>query len=391
MKLSQIKSNPNNPRVIRDASFEKLKQSILDFPKMMALRPMVVDSDGIVLGGNMRLKALQELGYKEVPDEWVKQASELTEEEKKRFIIADNVGYGEWDMDVLTNEWDVDELQKWGLELSFAANGGGNQDAVDDDFEIPETVKTDIVTGDVIDIGNHRLVCGDCCNTDDMSKLMDSDLADLVVTDPPYNVAYTGKTKDALKIQNDEMTDAGFYQFLLDAFGSLAAYTKQGGSWYVWHADSEGANFRRSMNEAGVKVRQCLVWVKNSMVMGRQDYHWKHEPCLYGWKEGAAHNWYADRKQTTVLEFDRPNRNAEHPTMKPVELIAYQIKNSSKSGEIVLDAFGGSGTTMVASHQLERRARLMEIDPKYCQVIVDRMLKLEPNIVVKINGKQYKN
>lgn len=185
------------------------------------------------------------------------------------------------------------------------------------------------------------------------------------------------------------MSDDSFYQFLYDFYTCLNSYVTPGGAWYVWHADSEGANFRKAMVNAGILLKQCLIWVKNSMVMGRQDYHWQHEPCLYGWKEGAAHNWYSDRKQTTVLFFDRPTRNAEHPTMKPVPLIGYQIKNSSKKGDVIADGFLGSGTTMVAAHQLDRVCYGTELDPKYCQVIIDRMQKLDDSIVVKINGDVY--
>jgi site-specific DNA-methyltransferase (adenine-specific) len=218
-------------------------------------------------------------------------------------------------------------------------------------------------------------------------KLFEKQFADLVVTDPPYNVSYEGKTKDKLTIKNDKQDNEKFYKFLYDFYTNLSMFTKAGGSWYVWHADSEGENFRKAMREAGIKVRQCLVWNKNSIVFGRQDYHWKHEPCLYGWKEGT-HSWYSDRKQSTVLEFDRPTKNTEHPTMKPVPLIAYQIKNSSKQGDIVSGSFLGSGTTMVASHQLNRKCYGMELDPKYCQVIIDRMRKLDPSLVIKRNGKE---
>jgi site-specific DNA-methyltransferase (adenine-specific) len=260
-------------------------------------------------------------------------------------------------------------------------------EATEDDFDVPEGGSdTDIVLGDIFDIGQHRLICGDSTQTDTFEKLTEGVLADMVITDPPYNVAYEGKTKDKLKIDNDNMGDKQFYQFLYDFYTACAAYSKPGGAWYVWHADSEGANFRQAMKDAGIMVKQCLIWVKNSMVMGRQDYQWKHEPCLYGWKEGAAHNWYSDRKQTTILEFARPNRNAEHPTMKPIELFSYQISNSSKQGDIVMDAFGGSGTTMVACEQLNRKAFMVEFDPRYCQVIIDRMKKLNPDIKIKRNG-----
>lgn len=316
--LSKIKSNPNNPRVIRDEKFEKLVNSIKEFPKMLEIRPIVVNDDMVVLGGNMRLKACKEAGLKEVS---IIKASELTEEEQRQFIIKDNVGFGEWDWELLANEWDQEELEQWGLDLDLS--NVIEEEAEEDDYEIPETVHTDIVEGDLFQIGRHRLLCGSSTQTDSWEKLMGDQMFDLIVTDPPYNVAYEGKTKDALTIQNDSMGDDDFYQFLYDFYTALGAYTKPGGVWYVWHADSEGANFRKAMNDAGIPVRQCLIWLKNSMVMGRQDYHWRHEPCLYGWKEGAGHAWYADRKQTTVLEFDRPSRNAEHPTMKPIPLISY--------------------------------------------------------------------
>lgn len=384
VKLSEIKSNPNNPRVIKDDKFHKLVKSIKEFPKMLEIRPIVVNQDMIVLGGNMRLKASKEAGLKEV---FIVKADDLTEDEQKQFIIKDNVGFGEWDWDMLANEWEADLLEEWGLDVpDFAITE--EPTAEEDDYEMPEEVQTDIVLGDLFEIGNHKLICGDSTQTDTFEKLFGNQLADLVVTDPPYNVAYEGKTKEALTIKNDSMGDGEFYQFLYDFYTALGSYTKKGGAWYVWHADSEGANFRLAMKNAGIMVKQCLIWVKNSMVMGRQDYQWKHEPCLYGWKEGASHGWYSDRKQTTVLNFDRPTRNAEHPTMKPIPLIAYQIENSSKQGDIVADGFLGSGTTMVASHQLNRICYGVEFDPKYCQVIVDRMRKLDPNLVIKKNGVQ---
>ena len=382
MKLTEIKPNPNNPRLIKDDKFKKLVKSIKEFPKMMELRPIVIDANNIILGGNMRLKALKELKYKEIPDNWIKQASELTEDEQRRFIIADNVGFGEHDWDILANEWDQNDLENWGVDLPVG--WGGEIEAEEDDYEVPDGgIETDIVLGDLFEIGEHRLLCGDSTQTDTFEKLMNGQLADMVITDPPYNVAYEGKTKDALTIKNDKQTDSEFYQFLYDFYTAQGSYTKKGGGWYVWHADSEGANFRRAMADAGIMVKQCLIWVKSSMVMGRQDYHWQHEPCLYGWKEGAAHSWYTDRKQTTVLNFDRPNRSAEHPTMKPIPLFSYQIGNSSKQGDIIADAFGGSGTTMVACQQMERRAYIVEFDPKYCQVIIDRMKKLDASIVIK--------
>ena len=251
-----------------------------------------------------------------------------------------------------------------------------------------EKIKTDIVLGDLIEIGEHKLLCGDSTLTTDLDKLFDGEEIDLMVTDPPYNVNYEGGTKQKLKIKNDNKSDSEFYQFLYDFYNTTYIYTKKGAAWYVWHADSEGANFRKAMADVGVKVRQCLIWVKNQIVMGRQDYHWKHEPCLYGWKDGDSHKWYSDRKQSTVINFDKPSRNAEHPTMKPVKLISYQIENSSKKGDIVYDGFLGSGTTMLASHQLKRKCYGIEIDPIYCQVIINRMKEFDEDLVIKINGNE---
>lgn len=392
MKLSDIKPNPDNPRVLRDDRFQKLKKSIQEFPKMLSLRPMVIDNQNHVLGGNMRLRALQDLGYKEIPDDWVRRADDLTDDEKKRFIIVDNVSFGEWDFDELANNWDLNNLSDWGLDIpNFEQESEKQGTASDDNYEIPNEINISVKNGDLIKIGDHLLICGDCRDSDVLKKMMGDDLATLIVTDPPYNVDYTGGTKDALKIENDKKNDNDFYHFLIESFNCMYLFSAPGAVWDIWHGDQEGFNFRAAMKEAGIKIRQCLIWVKNTLVMGQQDYHWKHESCLYGWKEGAAHKWNSDRKQTTVLEFDRPQRNSEHPTMKPVELIAYQIGNNSDKGDIVLDTFAGSGTTMVACHQLNRQARCVELDPKYCQVIIDRMQKLDSAIDIKINGQPYLN
>jgi len=240
----------------------------------------------------------------------------------------------------------------------------------DDAPPLPENPRTR--PGDIWVMGKHRLLCGDSTSVTDLEKLTDGQLVDMWLTDPPYNVAYEGKTKDALKIKNDEMGDDQFRQFLRDAYTAADMVMKPGAVFYIWHADSEGYNFRGAAQDAGWKVRQCLIWKKSSMVMGRQDYHWKHEPCLYGWKEGAGHLWAADRKQTTILEFEKPSRNGEHPTMKPVALFERQMLNSSKIGDRVLDSFGGSGTTVIAAQKTGRHARVMELDPRYVDVIVRR-------------------
>lgn len=215
-------------------------------------------------------------------------------------------------------------------------------------------------------------MCGDSTSIDALEKLCNNQLVDMWLTDPPYNVAYEGKTKDALTIKNDSMGDDDFRQFLRDCYVAADAVMKPGAAFYIWHADSEGYNFRGAARDANWKVRQCLIWKKSTLVMGRQDYHWKHEPCLYGWKDGAGHLWASDRKQTTILEFDKPSRNGEHPTMKPVDLFEYCLMNNTKGGDIVLDSFGGSGTTMIACERSGRTGYLMELDPKYCDVIINR-------------------
>lgn len=415
--INTVKANPNNPRIIKDDKFAKLVKSINEFPQMLNLRPIVVNDDMVVLGGNMRLKACKEAGLKEIP---IIKASELTEQQQKEFIVKDNVGYGEWDWDDLANNWDVDELTEWGLDIPGFVNEEVIAEVVEDDFNVPEgDIKTDIVLGDLFEIGEHKLLCGSSTETDTWSRLFGDKLCDMVMTDPPYNVNYEGGT--GLKIMNDQMTNDSFYQFLYDFYTALGTYTKPGGAWYVWHADSEGANFRQAFKDSGLLLKQCLIWVKNALVMGRQDYHWKHEPCLYGWKEGAAHYFTDDRTKTTVIEdvvdfkklskkelldlikevtsdkqkttiihCDKPSKNDVHPTMKPIKLLAPLIENSSKIGELVADGFLGSGSTMVAAHQLKRKCYGTELDPKYCQVIVDRMIKLDPTLEVKRNGQPYK-
>jgi DNA modification methylase len=387
--IDLLKENPENPRTITEAKFSQLVASIKKFPEMLQVRPIAFKSGFVVLGGNMRLRACKEAGMKQVP---AIDCSGMTEDQQREFVIKDNVGFGEWDWQAIQADWP--EAEDWGLEIpdKFRVL----PEAGEDDYEIPDEVVTDIVLGDLFEIGEHRLLCGSSTEADTWAKLMGEQMLDLVVTDPPYNVDYQGgdrtemkarhRRTDGLKISNDKMSNEDFYQFLYDFYSATAAYTKAGGIWYVWHADMETVNFRTAMIAAGLTPKQCLIWNKGVMVMGRQDYHWKHEPCLYGWKEGAAHGWYSDRKQTTVLEFERPTKSKEHPTMKPVPLIAYQIGNSSKGGDIVGDAFLGSGTTMVAAHQLNRKCYGMELDPKYCQVIVDRMQKLDPNLPIKKNG-----
>mgnify|MGYP003402574585 FL=1 len=393
VKVSDLVQLDINPRKITDEKKQRLVDSL---DKFNLVEIPAVNTNNVIIGGNQRITALLLAGRGEEEIDVRFPNRELTELEVKEYAIISNTHAGEFDFDILDLDFSDIDLEEIGFDIVGLDEWNRKQDkllgqdAQEDEYDVPVGGKeTDIVEGDVFIIGDHRLVCGSSLETDTWGKIMDGELCDLVVTDPPYNVAYTGKTKDALKIKNDSMTDGNFYQFLYDFYTALGSYTKNGGAWYVWHADSEGANFRKAMSDAGIMVKQCLIWVKQTMVMGRQDYQWKHEPCLYGWKEGASHGWYSDRKQTTVLNFDRPQRNAEHPTMKPIPLFAYQIGNSSKQGDIVADAFGGSGTTMVACHQMKRRCRMVELDPKYCQVIVERMFKLDDTIEILKNGKKW--
>ena len=382
----QIEGLPKNPRTIKDARFEALKKSIEDAPEMLALRELLVyphNGKFVVIGGNMRLKACKELGYKELP---CKVIDENTPVEKLReYTIKDNVGFGADDWGALFEDWNTDELADWGLEFPEDINVDETQEIEIVEDEVPEEVETKCKRGDLWQLGEHRLFCGDATIMDDAEKLMGGGQIDMLLTDPPYNVNYEGATKEKLTIKNDAMSDTAFRQFLSDAFVVADAYMKAGAVFYIWHADSEGFNFRFACREVGWKVRECLIWNKNAMVLGRQDYQWKHEPCLYGWKDGASHSWYSDRKQTTILDFNKPLRNGEHPTMKPLELIGYQIKNSSKKGDVILDLFGGSGSTLIACEQLNRKCFMMELDEHYCDVIIARWEKLTGKTAVKIN------
>ena len=381
-----------NPRKISETKKQKLVESLERFN---LVEIPAVNTDMQIIGGNQRVTALMLVGRGEEEIDVRIPNRKLTKKEVKEYAIISNTHAGEFDFEVLELEFADIAIDEIGFDVIGWDDWKHKQDnalaaeAQEDNFDVPVGgSETDIVEGDIFDIGQHRLLCGSSTQTDTWKRLMGDELADLVITDPPYNVAYVGKTKDALKIANDMQSDGNFYQFLYDFYTALGSYTKAGGAWYVWFADVEIVNFAKAFKDAGLKLAQMIVWHKNTMVMGRKDYHFKHEPCLYGWKEGASHGWYNDQEQTTVLNFDRPQRNAEHPTMKPIPLIAYQMGNSSKAGDVVADGFGGSGTTMVAAHQTNRRCRMMELDPRYCQVIIDRMRKLEPGITILKNGKK---
>lgn len=380
VNLSDIHPSEYNPRKDLkpgDPDYEALKRSIEDNGYVGLI---LINKDGTIIGGHQRYKVLRDLGYAKARV----LVTDVDKQTEKALNIALNKISGDWDEEKLKEALkDLDlgdfDLSKTGftdkelanldihLDIVDAAEDGFDADSAYDNIETPVTQR-----GDVWLLGNHRLMCGDATDEEDVAKLMDGQKADLYLTDPPYNVDYTGKTADALKIENDQMEDTAFRGFLCDAFSAAKLVMKGGAAFYIWHADSEGYNFRGACHDIGWTVRECLIWVKNSMVLGRQDYQWQHEPCLYGWNEGGSHAWYSDRKQTTILEFDRPTASKIHPTMKPIRLFNYLIQNSSKRGDIVLDTFGGSGTTIMACEQDDRAGYVMELDPKYCDVIVKR-------------------
>lgn len=364
-----------NSRTHNDAQVAQIAASIKEFGWT---NPVLLDGTNGIIAGHGRVMAAQKLGETEVP---TIELSHMDENQKRAYIIADNklaLNAG-WDNEMLALE--VADLKDAGYDLGLTGFSADELEELNptvieglvDEDEAPAVPQEAITKpGDIYKMGKHRLMCGDSTSIEHLERLCDGQDVDMWLTDPPYNVAYEGKTKDSLTIQNDSMGDDQFRQFLRDAYVAADAVMKSGAVFYIWHADSEGYNFRGAAQDAGWKVRQCLIWKKSSMVMGRQDYHWKHEPCLYGWKEGAGHLWATDRKQTTILEFDKPARNGEHPTMKPVALFEYQMLNNTKGGDIILDSFGGSGTTLIAAEKNGRVARLMELDPKYCDVIVKR-------------------
>lgn len=386
--INEVIPYEKNPR-INDNAVPAVMKSIEEFGFKV---PIVIDKNGTIVTGHTRLKAAKKLGMKTVP---CIVADDLTPEQIKAFRLADNkvAEAAEWDMELLNEELDgIVDIDMSDFNFSDITDSPSSEDVVEDDdenIELPSEPKTRL--GDIWVIGRHKLMCGDATSEDVLKRLMGGgDKADMYLTDPPYNVAYKGKTEDKLTIQNDSMEDSAFYQFLVDSFVAADSVMNEGAAFYVWHADSEGYNFRGACRAVEWELRECLIWNKNTMVLGRQDYQWKHEPCLYGWKGGAAHNWYSDRKQTTVIDMNKPNRNAEHPTMKPVQLFAYLMENSSKPGDIVLDSFCGSGTTLIACEQMSRAARVLELDPKYCDVIVERYINLVGNsdeVSVERNGK----
>lgn len=372
IKIDEIIPYENNPRDNKNA-IDKVAESIKEFG---FTNPILLDKDNVVIAGHTRLEAAKKLNLTEVDCVYL----DLTEEQAKAYRLVDNktAEFAEWDLDLLNIELEELSLEGFNMDnfgfdfnLDFKDDG---ETLEEDDFDAEE-VESIVKRSEIYRLGEHVLMCGDSTNAEDVMSLRDAmgDDADLIVTNPPYNVNYEGT---AGKIKNDNMDDSSFKDFLFEAYSRMYEISKKGAGIYVFHADFEGVNFRQEMVKAGFLLKQCCVWVKNSMVMGRQDYQWQHEPVLYGWKEGATHHWYSDRKQKTVWNFDKPSRNGEHPTMKPIDLIGYPIKNSSKKGDVVLDLFGGSGSTLIACEQLGRRCMTMELDEKYASVILKRWEEL---------------
>ncbi len=414
----QIEGVPGNPRSIDVTKFKKLKASIQENPEMLSLREVLVYQHGakyVIIGGNMRYRALKELGYKEAICKIIPQGA--TAEQLRAVAIKDNNNFGDWDFDALANLWDKDELDRWGIDLP-PMDGDVKEDEAEEDNFNPASVtgKAKSKEGDIFKLGRHRLICGDSTDAQVLQILMGDQKADLLLTDPPYNVDYSSKN-EALNaadkgsrvqrdIANDSMDAQVFKEFLCKAFANANTYLKPGGAFYIWHAGTEGLNFKLAVQQTGWELKQILIWVKNNIVLGRQDYQWKHEPCLYGWKPGASHYFVARRDLTTITEDealdlnaltkqelkdlltkildlpttdiheDKPMRSADHPTMKPLKLMGRQIKNSTRPGEVVLDLFGGSGSTMMAAEQLGRSCYMVELDPVCIDVICKRYEEL---------------
>lgn len=374
-KLIPATYNPRKDLKPDDAEYIKIKNSIVKFG---FVSPLVINKDMTVIGGHQRLKVLKDLGITEVECIIV----DLDKTNEKALNIALNKIQGDWDEDKLEALLQELKLEEFDMNLTgfdfdevdeiLNDINGTKEDNFDVDSAYEEIEEPITKPGDIWILGNHRLMCGDSTHKDDIMRLMNNQDADMLLTDPPYNVDYVGKTAEALKIKNDNMDDNQFYEFLRKVFENMYIVTKEGASIYVFHADTEGINFRKAFKDAGFKLAECLIWKKDCFVMGRQDYQWQHEPVLYGWKEGKAHYFINDRTQSTILEFDRPKQSTLHPTMKPIDLIAKLIKNSSKENDIILDLFGGSGSTIIAAEQLNRCCYTMELDPKYCDVIVKR-------------------
>lgn len=413
----QIPGVPKNPRVIRDQKFRLLKKSIEEDPEMLGLREILLfpyQGKNIIIGGNMRYQALKDLGYTSAIVKIL--PADFTPEKLRAIVIKDNSGFGEWDWDALADEWEAAQLIDWGLDVPDLGNVKADEEAEEDDYNPSDDLEKPAKSreGDIYALGRHRLICGDSTDPQIIDILCGSTVVDLYLTDPPYNVDYASLNK-ALnaaekgnriqkEIANDRMADGQFREFLNKALNAADRHLKPGGVFYIWHAGTEGFNFISAVRDAGWEFKQVLIWNKNNMVLGRQDYQWKHEPCLYGWKPGAGHYFIDSRSQLTVyqneagefdpdkmtkaelvdlvkkigqlptdlIDEDKPLRSADHPTMKPLKLMGRCVKNSTRPGEVVLDSFGGSGSTLMACEQLGRVCFTVELDPHYVDVIIKR-------------------
>ncbi|AHU89174.1 lactate dehydrogenase [Trueperella pyogenes] len=377
LSIGDLKPADYNPRKDLqpgDPEYDKLKRSLTEFGYV---EPVIYNQvTGRVVGGHQRLKVLADLGHTEVDCVVV----ELDETREKALNVALNKISGDWDEDKLAlliadldaSDFDVELTGFDDAEIQAMIGSLDDGDIEDDDFDLTAALEAAsfVERGDIWTVGRHRLVCGDATNPDDVATLMDGKSANLVLTDPPYNVAF--ESAGGLKIKNDAMNNDAFFEFLLAAFTNMNAVVEKGGSAYVFHADTEGLNFRKAFTEAGFKLSGCCIWVKDSLVLGRSPYQWQHEPVLFGWKQGGKHKWFADRKQTTIWRFAKPRRNADHPTSKPLDLLAYPIRNSTQANAIVLDLFAGSGSTLMAAEETDRICYCMELDEKYASVILRR-------------------
>ena len=395
VNIDRLVPYQNNARTHSPEQINKLRASLREFG---FINPVIIDRDFGVIAGHGRIAAARAEGITELPCVF---ADHLTEAQKKAYILADNrmaLDAG-WDEDMLRVE--IEALQGADFDLMLTGFddkelsdffGTGNGDAKDDDFDLSSALEqaSFVQKGDVWTVGRHRLMCGDATSMDDVATLMDGKKANLLLTDPPYGVSF--KSSSGLTIQNDSMKNEEFYQFLYDAFAAAVCFLGAGASAYVFHADTEGLNFRKAFIDAGFHLAGCCIWVKDSLVLGRSDYQWQHEPVLYGFLQNGKHNWYSDRKQTTVWNFAKPKRNANHPTSKPLDLLSYPIGNSTQENGIVLDSFGGSGSTMMACEQTNRICYMMELDEKYASVILRRAVEdgISPDdIFVERDGVRY--
>ncbi len=394
--LGKLVPYVNNARTHSPEQLAKLRSSLREFG---FINPVIIDRDFNVIAGHGRIVAAKEEGITEVPCVFVDY---LTEAQKKAYILADNrmaLDAG-WDEELLRIE--IESLQGADFDVSLTGfgedeiadlfAGDSEKDVKDDDFDLSAALEKAafVERGDIWTVGRHRLMCGDATSAEDVSALMDGKKANLIVTDPPYNVAF--KSGSGLSIQNDSMENGEFYTFLYNSFQNMAEHLEKGGAAYVFHADTEGLNFRKAFVDAGFHLAGVCIWVKNSLVLGRSDYQWQHEPVLYGFLKNGKHPWYSDRKQTTIWNYDKPKRNKNHPTSKPLDLLGYPICNSSQENAIVLDTFGGSGSTLMACEQTNRICFMCELDEKYASVILRRYVEDtgdSENVFVERGGEKF--